>query len=95
MNGQWRTRKMMSAVPSRSATRERPSRDDTVQWNETAGMAERHMRIGKLESLMVVADGRPIGRITKRDIDRCANHGNWLEAVMVLDLVHEAHDTCN
>jgi len=85
----------MNAEPSRSATNERFPREDTVQWNETAGMAQRHMRIGKLESLMVVADDRPIGRITRRDIDRCADHGNWLEAVMVLDLVHEAHDTCN
>ncbi len=44
---------------------------------------------------MVGADGRPIGRVTRRDIERRANHGNWLDAVLVPDLVHESHDTCN
>jgi hypothetical protein len=86
---------MISVMASRATAAERPPRDDEVEWNETAGMAERHMRIGKRESLMVVADGRPIGRVTRRDIERCANHGNWLDAVMVLDLVNESHDTCN
>jgi len=84
-----------SVRPRRAAAAEPKVRDDTVQWNETAGMAERQMWIGKLESLTVVADGRPIGHITRRDLERCEDHGNWLEAVMVRDLVHEDHDTCN
>ena len=58
-------------------------------------MAERQMRVIGLESLTVVVDDRPIGRITRRDIERCNNYGNWLEAVMVLDLVQDSHDTCN
>jgi predicted transcriptional regulator len=66
-----------------------------VQWNETAGMAAHRMRVGGVDSLAVVADGRPIGRITRRDIERCENQGNWLEAVMVRDLVGEPRDTCN
>lgn len=86
---------MDSVMQSRAATAEPRMRHDTVQWNETAGMAERHMRMGKLESVTVVADGHPIGHITRRDLERCEDHGNWLEAVMVLDLVHEAQDTCN
>jgi hypothetical protein len=86
---------MLSVTPSRRAAVERPPPDDEVEWNESAGMADRQMRIGKLESVKVVADGRPIGRITRRDIERCANHGNWLEAVSVFDLVHEPNDTCN
>jgi hypothetical protein len=86
---------MLSAMASRTAVVERPPLDEEVEWNETAGMAERRMRISKRESLMVVADGRPIGRLTRRDIERCANHGNWLDAVMVRDLVNESHDTCN
>lgn len=85
----------MSVMASRTPAAARPLRDDTVQWNETAGMAERHMRIGKLESLTVLADGRPIGRITRRDLERCEDQGNWLDAVMVRDLVHEPEDTCN
>jgi hypothetical protein len=86
---------MLNVMPNRRAEVEWPQLDDEVEWNESAGMADRQMRIGKLESLMVVADGRPIGRITRRDIERCANHGNWLEAVSVFDLVHEPNDTCN
>lgn len=66
-----------------------------VQWDESAGMAAHRMRVGDVESLDVVADGRPIGRITRRDIERCENRGNWLEAVMVRDLVGEPRDTCN
>ena len=86
---------MFSVMASRTPTAERPPRDDMVEWNETAGMAERHMRIGKLESLTVVADGHPIGHVTRRDIERCASNGNWLEAVMIFNLVHEPNDTCN
>ena len=86
---------MISVMASRTAAVERPPRDEEVEWNETAGMAERQMRIGKSQSLMVVVDGHPIGRITRRDIEWCANHGNWLDAVTVFDLVHEPHDTCN
>ncbi len=86
---------MASVLRRPAATREPQRRHDTVQWNETAGLAERQMRMAGLESLTVVADGRPIGRITRRDLERCENHGNWLEAVMVLDLVQEPQDTCN
>jgi hypothetical protein len=86
---------MISATAGRTAAAERPPPDEEVEWNETAGMAERRMRLGKRESLMVVADGRPIGLVTRRDIERCAHQGNWLVAVMVLDLVHESYDTCN
>jgi len=82
-------------VLGRAATAEPKVRDDIVQWNETAGMAERQMRIGKLESLTVVADGRPIGRVTRRDLEWCENQGNWLEAVTVVDLVHGGQDACN
>jgi hypothetical protein len=67
----------------------------TVEWNESAGLAARRMSLEKLESLEVMADGKPVGRVTRRDIDRCEKHGNWLEAVMVLDLISEPTDTCN
>lgn len=69
--------------------------EPTVEWNECAGLAARRMASCKLESLRVVADGRPIGRISRRDIDRCRHHGNWLESVLVRDLIPEVTDTCN
>ena len=75
--------------------RARRSTEPTVEWNQSAGLAARRMRIERLESLEVVADGKPIGRITRRDIERCEHHGNWLEAVMVADLIPEPTDTCN
>jgi hypothetical protein len=75
--------------------RARRSTEATVEWNQSAGLAARRMRLERLESLEVVADGRSIGRISRRDIERCEAHGNWLEAVMVADLIPEPTDTCN
>jgi hypothetical protein len=67
----------------------------TIQWNETAAMAARRLRQGRLSSLTVMADGRPIGQIRLADIERCERNGNWLDAVMVHDLVRRPDDTCN
>jgi hypothetical protein len=88
------------ATGSREATRPPPAdataewADATAEWNESAALAARRMELGRLESLQVMADGKPIGRVSRRDIERCAHHGNWLEAVMVADLIPEPTDTC-
>ena len=86
---------MARAAPASAREPKRRTTPVMVQWNETAGMAAHRMRVDGVDSLDVVADGRPIGRITRRDIERCENQGNWLEAVMVRDLVGEPRDTCN
>ena len=78
----------------RPASRGRTARD-TVQWNDTAAMAQRQMQVLGLESLTVVDGSRAIGRVARRDIERCENRGNWLGAVMVIDLVQDDRDTCN
>ncbi len=67
----------------------------TVEWHDTAGAVEHLMRVERLESVDVMADGERIGGVTRRDIARCANHGNWLEAVLIRDLVGGPIDTCN
>lgn len=83
-----------TAAQAKGGEQWRPCRQ-SVQWNESVGAAQRMMRVAGLESVMVIGDNQPIGRITRRDIERCLNQGNWLEAVMVRDLVGDAHDTCN
>ena len=87
----------MMIVTASQATGGEPwrSRCQSVEWNDAVGAARHSMQVAGLESVMVVADNQPIGRITRRDIERCLNQGNWLEAVMVRDLVGDAHDTCN
>ena len=86
---------MVRAAHASAAEPKRQVVQVMVQWHETAGLAAHRMRVDGVDSLDVVADGQPIGRITRRDIERCENQGNWLEAVMVRDLVGEPRDTCN
>ena len=47
------------------------------------------MRAGGCDMLQVVDGRRLLGHITRADIDRCRRHGNWLDAVLVVDLVGE------
>lgn len=67
----------------------------TIQWNETAAMAARRLRQGTVRSLTVMADDRVIGQIRLADIERCERNGNWLDAVMIHDLLRRPNDTCN
>ncbi|HRY25958.1 MAG: hypothetical protein H6852_12340 [Geminicoccaceae bacterium] len=74
----------MNAVLSRE-----PVKALCVEWNQTAAMAEARMRAGGCDMLQVVDGRRLLGHITRADIDRCRRHGNWLDAVLVVDLVGE------
>jgi hypothetical protein len=78
-----------------SATSEQEADSTTIQWNDSAAVAARRLRQGTLSSLTVVADGRPIGQVRLADIERCEDNGNWLDAVLVQDLVRPPRDTCN
>lgn len=60
-----------------------------VEWNQTAAMAEARMRAGGCDVLQVLDGKRCLGHITRADIDRCRRHGNWLDAVLVVDLLDE------
>lgn len=62
-------------------------RAPTVEWNETAAMAAGRMRAADVASLVVLADSGRLGRITLAEIERCRSQGNWLDAVLVRDLV--------
>ena len=64
-----------------------------VEWNHTAAMAEARMRASGCDLLHVVDGGRRLGYITRADIERCRRHGNWLDAVLVVDLVGELRPT--
>ena len=60
----------------------------TVAWNETAAMAGGRMRLTAAGSVVVVGErGDPLGRITRDEIERCRRRGNWLDAILVRDLV--------
>ncbi len=64
-----------------------------VEWNHTAAMAEARMRAGGCDILQVVDGGKRLGHITRADIERCRRHGNWLDAVLVVDLMGELRRT--
>lgn len=63
------------------------SRAPTVEWNETAAMAVGRMRAADVASLVVMGGRGRLGRITLAEIERCRSQGNWLDAVLVRDLV--------
>lgn len=86
---------MATVIERQPAAPRRHDARNTVQWNASVAMAERQMRVAGLESLTVVDGSRTIGRIARRDIERCEHHGNWLDAVMVIHIVRNHHDTCN
>lgn len=86
---------MMAAASIRSAAGPRTAPEETIEWNETAQMALHRMWVCDVDRLLVMAEGEPLGRITRRDLERCEACGNWLDAVMVVDLVRTARDTCN
>lgn len=85
----------MMAETWKAAASRRAAGDRTIEWNQTADMAAHRMRHSGIDSLVVVANDRPLGKVTLRDIERCQASGNWLDAVIVLDLVNEPRDTCN
>ena len=59
----------------------------TVEWNETAAMAIGRMRAADVASLVVMGGRGRLGRITLAELGRCRSQGNWLDAVLVRDLV--------
>lgn len=59
----------------------------TVEWNETAAMAIGRMRAADVASLVVLGGRGRLGQITLAEIERCRSQGNWLDAVLVRDLV--------
>ncbi len=67
----------------------------TIQWNDSAAVAARRLRDGMVASLTFMANGRSIGRVRIQDVESCERNGNWLDAVMVLHLLHKSRDTCN
>lgn len=79
----------------RAAQRGAANGAHTIQWNESAAVAAKRLRDGVVASLTVVANGRSIGLIRVQDVERCERNGNWLDAVMVLHLLHTPRDTCN
>lgn len=80
---------------ARARTAGRHDERTTIQWNDSAAVAARRLRHGMVTSLTVVSDGRAIGQVRLADIERCERNGNWLDAVMVHDLVRQPQDTCN
>ncbi len=77
----------------RAAPRKAVDSAHTIQWNESAAVAARLLGGGMVASVAVVADGHSIGPIRSQDVERCERDGNWLDALMVVHLLHRPHHT--
>jgi len=77
---------MAVSTLARTAAAPRPS-PATVEWNETVAMAAERMHAGRCEALAVVNGAQPVGTVTRQDIERCEAQGNWLDSVLVIDII--------
>lgn len=62
----------------------------TVEWNETVAMARHRMRAACCDALSVVQGAEAVGTVTLQDIERCERQGNWLDSVLVVDIIRRS-----